>query len=188
MNPTPRLWLVRHGRPLIESGVCYGRLDVSADIEHTKSSAIKLHSTLPADIQLIHCSPLQRCQQLAAELLSARPGSAQTDVRLQEMDFGAWEGQRWDAIAREEIDAWTDNFTACQPGNGESLQAMLARVKEALDEARQQEKDVVWITHAGVIRCVTWLLEHGDRAPQAREWTMAAPGFGEWFSLPLTPP
>ena len=104
------------------------------------------------------------------------------------MDFGAWEGQRWVTIAREEIDAWTDNFTACRPGNGESLQAMLARVKEALDEARQQEKDVVWITHAGVIRCVIWLLAHGDRAPQASEWLMAAPGFGEWFSLPLTPP
>ena len=104
------------------------------------------------------------------------------------MDFGTWEGQRWDAIARAELDAWTDNFTAYQPGNGESLQTMLTRVKEVLHDARQQEKDVVWITHAGVIRCVSWLLEHGDDKPQASEWTMAAPGFGEWFSLPLASP
>ncbi|QIL70121.1 phosphoglycerate kinase [Diaphorobacter sp. HDW4B] len=188
MSQAPRLWLVRHARPLIETGVCYGQLDVAADEDHTKASAHQLHATLPREIQTIHCSPLQRCQQLAHALLSARSGTARTDARLQEMDFGTWEGQRWDAIARAELDAWTDNFTAYQPGNGESLQTMLTRVKEVLHDARQQEKDVVWITHAGVIRCVIWLLEHGDRKPQASEWTMAAPGFGEWFPLPLTPP
>lgn len=186
----PQLWLVRHARPLIAAGVCYGRLDVAADEVHTRERALELHAALPANIRNIQCSPLQRCQQLARELQTSRTNlaTADTDVRLQEMDFGAWEGHRWDAIAREELDAWTEDFTGWRPGNGEPLQAMLARVGQALEAARRQDEDVVWITHAGVIRSVLWLVEHGERAPLAKEWTMAAPGFGEWLSLPLTSP
>ena len=26
-----KLWLVRHAQPLVDAGVCYGRLDVAAD-------------------------------------------------------------------------------------------------------------------------------------------------------------
>ena len=187
---TPHLWLVRHAQPLIAPGVCYGRLDVPADTDHTRSSALRLHSALPPRVTHIQSSPLRRCQQLADELRSLRASSApvQLDVRLQEMDFGAWEDCCWDAIAREEIDAWTKDFAHLCPGQGESLQQMLVRVDQALQAACKQGKDAVWITHAGVIRCVLWLLQHGHREPLSSEWTMAAPAFGEWFHLPLTPP
>ena len=66
---------------------------------------------------------------------------------------------------------------------------MLQRVAAALKAARQQTStapggssgDVLWITHAGVTRCVQWLLQHGDQAlPQADQWPVAAPGFGAW--------
>lgn len=187
---TPRLWLVRHARPLVAPGVCYGGLDVAADDKHTKASALRLHSALPPHITVIHSSPLRRCRQLADELFSLRANTApiQLDARLQEMDFGTWEGRRWDDIARAEIEAWIADFTRFRPGNGESLQQVLARVAQALHDAQQSGKDAVWITHAGVIRCVLWLLEHGHGEPKANEWTVAAPGFGEWFCLPLAPP
>ena len=42
-------------------------------------------------------------------------------------------------------------------------------------------KDVVWITHAGVARCVAWLQERGESAlPRSEDWPVAAPGWGEW--------
>ena len=34
-----KLWIVRHAKPLIESGVCYGALDVAADAPHTLQAA-----------------------------------------------------------------------------------------------------------------------------------------------------
>ena len=186
----PRLWLVRHARPLIEAGTCYGQFDVAADAALSQASAQALHAALPSEIQVIHHSPLGRCVQLAQSLLALRPGAQPcSDPRLQEMDFGHWEGRAWNAIAREEIDAWTQDFTAYAPGHGESLARMLQRVRTAFAEARSHHGDVVWITHAGVIRCVLWLMEHGEvRLPTSREWTMPAPGFGEWFALPLTTP
>ena len=186
-----RLWLVRHAQPLVAPGLCYGRLDMLADAAATAASAQALAAALPASVLLAHHSPLQRCEQLAQALQALRPGLAlDADARLQELDFGSWEGRAWDAIGRAPVDAWTADFASHRPGGGESLADMLQRVAAALKAARQQTStapgvgggvDVLWITHAGVTRCVQWLLQHGDQAlPQADQWPVAAPGFGAW--------
>lgn len=114
---------------------------------------------------------------------------AEADARLQEMDFGRWEGQPWDAIARSEVDAWANDLFAYAPGGGEALAAMLQRVKSALQHSWQHDSlqgqhDVVWVTHAGVIRCVLWLLQRGNALPTSADWNLPAPGFGQWTSLP----
>ena len=192
--PTPRLWLVRHARPLVEPGICYGRLDMEADAQATADAAQALHLALPADCLLAH-SPLRRCRQLAQALQALRPGLASAaDSRLLEMDFGEWEGQPWDALDRSAIDAWAADLAGHAPGRGESLAAMLRRVDEALQQASRGSvgdgaaRDIVWITHAGVARCVQWLMREGNALPQAAQWTLPAPDFGGWLVLELQPP
>ena len=186
-----RLWLVRHAQPLVAPGVCYGRLDLPADMAATAASAQALAAALPAGMRLAHHSPLQRCEQLAQALHGLRPDLAlKPDAQLQELDFGAWEGRTWDAIGRVPVDAWTADFARHRPGGGESLAGMLERVAAALAAARAEAaargSGVLWITHAGVARCVQWLLQHGESAlPQADQWPVAAPGFGAWVLLDL---
>ncbi len=192
--PTPRLWLVRHAQPLIAPGVCYGQLDVPADDEHTRSSAHQLNAALPCDIVQWRCSPLVRCTQLAQSLRAlraAQPLALEPDPRLQELGFGDWEGRAWNDIPHAEIQAWTDDFCDYRPdSSGESLIAMLQRVQSALQEscalALREQRDVLWITHAGVIRCVLWLMEHGSKRPRADQWTARAPAFGDCISLPIS--
>ncbi len=191
----PRLWLVRHAAPCIAAGTCYGALDVRADVAGTHEAARRLAAALPADSVLVRHSPLARCAQLARALEALRPDlTARPDLRLSEMDFGTWEGRPWDAIGRDAVEAWTADFTGHAPGGGESLARMLARVAAALAEARaecvpQAAGDVVWITHAGVARCVRWCLQAPGRLPRADEWPVAAPAFGEWdcVELPAAP-
>lgn len=190
----PRLWLVRHAQPCIASGTCYGSLDIAADATATHLAATQLAQVLPTGADVAH-SPLQRCEQLVLDLLRHRPDLAsKPDARLREMHFGTWEGQPWDAIGPTAIDAWAQQLAHHAPGGGEPLQHMLARVSAALADAQAvahtathtQGRDVVWVTHAGVARCVQWLQQHGtDRLPQAHEWPTAAPGYGQWvvFSL-----
>ena len=216
-----RLWLVRHAAPLVPPGTCYGALDVPADTAATQIAAMRLAAALPSFAAVFH-SPLQRCEQLAMTIQGLRPDLAsKRDARLRELDFGAWEGQPWSAIAKSAIDAWTAAFATHAPGGGESLALMLERVASALQTALQRPAqptqptaqhacnssaataaagvnkliddtdvtrvtDVVWITHAGVARCVQWLLQHGESAlPQADQWPVAAPGFGAWVLLDL---
>lgn len=191
MTPLPaaassRLWLVRHVAPLIAPGTCYGALDVPADAQATRAAAERLSTALPPGARVAH-STLQRCELLAHELQALRPDLTFTpDARLREMDFGGWEGQTWDAIGKSAIDAWVAGFATHAPGGGESLARMLRRVAAALQTTRewrteQGVKEVVWITHAGVARCVAWLQERGESAlPRSEDWPVAAPGWGEW--------
>lgn len=187
----PRLWLVRHARPLIEAGVCYGRLDIDADAQATRAAAQSLHQALPAHGRLRH-SPLRRCAQLAEALQALRPGTPScADARLQEMDFGHWEGCRWDAIDATAIGDWAADLAWHAPGGGEALAEMLARVDHALQQTRAEAArdggDRVWITHAGVVRCVQWLMAHGRQPPRSEQWTLDAPAPGGWLQVPLQP-
>ncbi|WP_137896729.1 histidine phosphatase family protein [Ramlibacter sp. 2FC] len=183
------LWLIRHARPLVAPGVCYGALDVPAEPQDTRRAAERLAGALPPGLAL-RCSPRQRCQQLAGALTALRPDLAcTTDPRLAEMDFGAWEGQRWEALGAAALAAWSADFAQHRPGGGESVQTFMRRVGAAWDEARAARLEgqaLGWITHAGVIRAAG-LLASGIACPErADQWPPDAPGYGQWRCLPAT--
>ena len=191
------LWLVRHAQPLVDPGICYGRLNLPADAGGTAECARQLAALLPAGVCVVS-SPLQRCEQLAHALHALRPDLAyKTDVRLQEMNFGQWEGRAWQAIARSELEAWTGDFAHYKVGHdGESVTAFMARVSAAFDalksqtqtltpalpqRAREQETgDTLWITHAGVIRAVELLAQGVRGIRHAGQWPLEAPKYGQW--------
>ncbi|RYF39718.1 MAG: phosphoglycerate kinase [Comamonadaceae bacterium] len=136
-----KLWLVRHARPEIAPGHCYGSTDIPADTAATRDCAAALANALPEPRPQqaplwVMCSPLQRCRQLADALQDLRPDlRATVDGRLAEMHFGAWENQPWSGIARDELDAWTADFGRYPAGgHGESVSAFMQRVAAALDD------------------------------------------------------
>jgi alpha-ribazole phosphatase len=120
------LYLVRHAQPLIAPGVCYGALDVSPDPAATRQAARALAQTLP-QAALMVASPLQRCELLALEIQGLRPDFVyKTDRRLAEMNFGSFEGLRWDSIPQDAYDAWMASFWQHRFGGAESVAAVMA--------------------------------------------------------------
>ena len=193
MNSSASLWLQRHAQPLVAPGVCYGRSNLAADDKATEAAAAAMQQAWLAEgltpCEMWH-SPLQRCEQLALSLHAINPVFIPKPAPdLAEMDFGNWEGLRWDAIARDEMDAWTADFWNHAPGGGESLAAMMARVGRALAVARTQSlatgQPTLWLAHAGVAQCVHWLITRGERQPTAKDWPSVKLGYGEWIRLPL---
>lgn len=178
-----KLWLVRHARPLVDEGVCYGASDVAADAQATQTCAQALAELLPPGLRVL-TSPLQRCSQLAQALQALRSDLPATpDARLTEMDFGCWEGARWDAIPKSVYDAWTADFGQHCFGGRECVQALMQRVAAAQAEAVRGGRDVVWITHAGVMRAVELLRQGVQHIEHAGQWPQTAPGWGEWMVL-----
>jgi len=176
------LWIVRHARPLIAAGICYGVLDVQADASETDQAARELADTLPKAV-LLRVSPLTRCQQLARALCALRPDlQARTDPRLREMDFGSWEGVAWDAIPQAALQAWTDAFGNHRFGGAESSNEVLMRVGRVWDEDHG-EHDTVWITHAGVARAARLLADGVRTLTRADQWPLEAPGYGKWLQI-----
>jgi len=130
-----KLYLIRHPKPEIAAGICYGQTDLAANSEHCQAVAETLRQHLPAGLNIIS-SPLKRCLSLA-ELLNTSQNSSTanltSDARLKEMHFGDWEMLDWDQISRDEIDQWAQDVVHFAPPNGESGFQVACRVIEFLD-------------------------------------------------------
>ena len=147
-----QLYLIRHPKPEIVSGICYGRSDILSSEVECELVLPALRAALPADIP-VYSSPLQRCALLANHLHPAPV----FDPRLMEMDFGDWELKSWDQIPRAEIDAWAADVSNYRPGGAENVIEMATRVihflqdvKNIMMNAGQQHLAVV--CHAGTMR------------------------------------
>lgn len=141
------LHLIRHPRPDVPAGVCYGQSDVGL-AESAAEVAARLRAHLP-DTFALHSSPLQRARRLASEL-----GTPTLDARLKEVSFGAWEGRTFEAIG-DAIDEWSKDPMNFRPPDGETPLEMAARVREwmtdALDPAHEAH---VIVAHGGPLRVI----------------------------------
>jgi alpha-ribazole phosphatase len=147
-----RLILIRHPKPQCENGICYGRLDLECDPQALSEAVSRLRSL--ASASLIFTSPARRARDLAAQL-----GTQTTvDDRLQELDFGDWEGRRWQDLGRHAIDAWSQGLPDSAPPNGETLTAMAGRCAAWIKSLQPSESPVLAVTHAGPIRIMKSIL------------------------------
>ncbi|MFC0679750.1 histidine phosphatase family protein [Lysobacter korlensis] len=156
---------IRHPPMPSLQGVCYGRLDAPLAPGTFERAADALAAELP-DWPIVS-SPTTRCLDLARALRAAaladdpgnsvpptRHGDVLIDARLRELDFGTWEGQRWDALPRAALDAWSQDVAGFAAPGGESFTALIARVRQALAELQTPH---IVVTHAGVIRAALHL-------------------------------
>lgn len=143
--------LLRHTRPRVDTGICYGQLDL--DVADTfEADAAAALGALPSTPTIIVSSPLKRCQVLAAFIAGKTRAPLSVDTRLMEMDFGTWEGIAWDAIPRAQLDEWAADFAHGRPHGGESVAMLKARVDPCIGEWASRAGSVLIVTHAGAIR------------------------------------
>ena len=155
-----QLYLIRHPTPLIASGICYGRTDLSL-AENVTAAATRIAAQLPAQI-VIYTSPLQRCRQLA-EALHPAPI---LDARLQEMNFGAWEMCPWHLIERAALDHWALDPLGYAPPQGESVSSVQQRALQFLGDVLGSGLiSAALITHAGIMKVMLGHLQQ-MRPPQ----------------------
>lgn len=169
-----RLYLIRHARPQVAAGICYGSTDLAVSPQDHVSVLSALTPALPKRAP-VFSSPLQRCSELAKPLADIlESGEVIHDARLVEMHFGAWERRAWDDIARAEIDAWSKDLCSYRPGGGENLMDMARRIRSFLDALRQLERDnAIAVCHAGTIRMLHACNMHDSLEEAALEATQA---------------
>ena len=147
------IYLIRHTKTATVNGLCYGQSDVALADSFIDEARL-IHQKLPelSEDCLIASSPLSRCVQLAQTF--GKPVTL--DERLQEVNFGDWENQRFDDIEADQVKTWTENFVTIPPPNGESFTDLCRRAGSFWDElvANSPSGQVLLITHAGVIRAL----------------------------------
>ncbi len=147
------LYLIRHTRPDVAPGTCYGRLDLDV-ADGFDGDANHILRCLPP-FELVVASPLLRTRRLGEFLAQAQNRELRLDARLMEKHFGAWEGKSWDDVPRAEIDAWAADVMGYAPPGGESAQEVMRRVREFMRELAQlPQRRIAVVAHGGSIRAM----------------------------------
>nr|WP_295928788.1 histidine phosphatase family protein [uncultured Dyadobacter sp.] len=128
----------------------YGRTELALR-EDFLDEFKSVKASLPAHFDIVYSSPASRCTALA----EAIDQSFRTDDRLQELDFGDWEGKTWDTVDQDALRVWMDDYVHQWVPGGESMMAMHRRVTDFWEELTAFGSErVAIVTHAGVIRLI----------------------------------
>ncbi|WP_199548820.1 histidine phosphatase family protein [Streptomyces sp. N35] len=134
----PTLILVRHGRSTANTeGLLAGRMPGVALDERGRAQAGGLPGRLDGvPLALAVTSPLQRCRETVAPLLSVRDGlELHEDERIVECDYGDWSGRKLAELAGEPLmEVVQQHPTAAAFPGGESMREMQHRAAEAVRE------------------------------------------------------
>lgn len=152
------LYLLRHGE--IETpGILAGKTDIA--LSNLGFSQLNQAADALIDIQRCISSPLTRCHAWANEYCQQQNLCLEVDNQLQEMDFGDWDGQRyqllWDKAEQTSGhsigDFWQDPWQH-QPPNGETMVNFVNRVDSWWDGMCYEKhlQNTLVVTHAGVIK------------------------------------
>ena len=150
--------LMRHGEPR-QRGLYLGRTDLALSAAGQREAAKALAKS--PGWQRIYSSPLQRCRDSAEHAASQLGIELRLDERLQEYDFGDWDGEPVTAVYQREpaaVAAFWDDPLAAPPPGAESIEAFQRRIKRSLtcclDELGDEPRHYLWLCHGGVIRAL----------------------------------
>jgi len=174
--------LIRHTRPAIDAGICYGQADIPLAATAAADIAATLANIPPCDV--VHSSPAVRCEILARALATRDRCPLKFAPALLELSFGDWERQSWDDIPREQSDLWAEDTWVCSPPNGEKESDLWLRVNRWFAEDFQPRtgRQAV-IAHGGTLRILRCLIL--GLAPEQR-WARQI-SFGEVLALRMNP-
>ncbi|WP_223487675.1 alpha-ribazole phosphatase family protein [Pseudomonas sp. A-RE-19] len=178
---TLRLDLLRHGETELGGGL-RGSLDDALTDKGWEQMRAAVVEQGPWD--RVVSSPLQRCARFAQELGAHLGLPVQLDKDLQELHFGAWEGQSAAALMETSAEAlglfWADPYSFTPP-DGEPVADFSARVLAAIERlhAAYAGERILLISHGGVMRL---LLAQARGLPREQLLNVEV-GHGALFSL-----
>jgi alpha-ribazole phosphatase len=153
------IYLVRHGETQENKNkLYYGNLDVSLN-EKGKTQALKASEALrEINFDRVYTSERSRTKETASLILNGRSNPFMIDKRINEMDFGEFEGKDFKEIQRlypKEYEAWKNNWKEFSLPGGESYTEVYKRVDNFMEELlKENYKNVLVVSHGGIIRTI----------------------------------
>jgi alpha-ribazole phosphatase len=164
-----RFWLIRHGEPAEEARErCYGSLDVELSARGREQMARVAEYIGTEPVAAIYTSPRSRALESARILAAGASCPIEIAEDLREIDFGAFEGLRFDEIAAlypDLYEQWMEEPVKVRFPNGESFCEMRARVFRVFDTIRRKwdGQTLAIVSHGGVNRIlIAWALQMPD--------------------------
>lgn len=153
MTDPARLYYLRHGQTTWNAGGnrYAGATDVpltEVGIEQARQAAHLVHDLSP---DAVYCSGMGRALDTARLVLDGRDIPIVQDHRLNEMNYGNWEGRTHDEILATPDNHWQEwarDPDAWRPGgHGELASEVVARVSGFLFDVLQPGRTVLAVAH-----------------------------------------
>ena len=152
-----RLIIVRHAEPDAMRGRIYGRLDPPLSPTGRAQAERVALWLQPAPLDAVYASPLRRARETAGFLVRERGIEMAIHPGLVDIDFGEWEGRRFDELERSDPElyrSWMTQPTRTRFPGGENFGELQARVLAAVGEIRRETASAALVAHAGVNRVI----------------------------------
>ena len=150
--------LIRHGMTdavgTVMTGRAPGLLLNGAGVQHVATLPQRL-AAVPIDA--VFASPLERTVATAQVLAAARGLEVQLEPRITEIDYGAWTGRRYAAMAADPTwQLYNSVRSVSRPPDGELLLDVQQRAVTALLDmhARHPGQTVAVVSHGDVLRAI----------------------------------
>lgn len=161
------LYFVRHGETEHNKNQCYyGSIDVDITekgVLQAQKGAKKLKNI---NFNKVYISELKRAGQTANIFMEGRQVELIRDKRINEINFGEFEGKSHEEIKEfysDEWKLWCDDWKGFTPPGGECYTQFYDRIKSFMDDILKLDEDnVLIVTHGGVIRSVYCYLLGGN--------------------------
>ena len=152
------LYLLRHGQ-IATPGILAGKTNVA--LSDLGRMQVTRATNALKDIERCITSPLIRCHGAAKRYCQQQNLTLEIESSIQEMDFGDWDGQRYQALWKIDhqldtsaIGDFWQNPWQNQPPNGETMDNFVNRVDNWWQDfcADNSCQNTLVFTHAGVIK------------------------------------
>lgn len=156
------LLFIRHAETDMAGTLC-GHSDPPVNVSGKDQIRKLIQTTDLHLIDSIYCSDLQRATTTANAIARTHNVPVHITSALREIHFGVWEGLTWQQIEQHDLTyarRWVDEFPHLAAPGGETFADFESRIRNQLKQlpTPAANKQIVIVTHAGVMRAILSLL------------------------------
>ena len=145
--------LVRHGHHAEVGQVLSGRSGIALDRRGSHEAAALVGAFDGAPIAAIYSSPRRRALETADPIAAARGLEVQAALALDEIDFGAFTGRRFDELDRDpDWHRWNSQRNTARCPAGETMAEAMSRSATFLLGLGAQGQAALCVSHCDIIR------------------------------------
>lgn len=153
------IYIVRHGETdENRKGNFYGSTNIDLNDEGINQGKILSKELKLVDFDYVFISESKRVIHMADIILNNKISNIITDKRLNEIDFGLFEGKNYKELCKlfpKECESWNNNWKEFQPPKGESYIHFYNRVSAFMDDILKYScENILIVTHSGVIKSI----------------------------------
>ncbi len=175
-----KLYLFRHAAVAQQyQGAYNGHIDIDASQEGLQEAKQNFEPLNKKLFDAVYCSTLKRARQTAKHLKCHKVIYSDD---LREKSWGRHEGKRYDEVVAMEGQNYQNFRQWLEVMDGEPYDSLIQRIESFLGQLKTQSyKDVLVVTHAGVIYTIVHLL----RKIPLEEAFQQSVGYGSYIIVEL---